>query len=157
MGTTNNLLIFLLNNKKFALNLSDIERVIPSVAITPLPSAPQIVLGVIKIQEQIIPIVNIRLRFQLSGREISLTDHIIIAKTHRRTVGLLVDSVYGVTEFDENRIVPAEKILPALQYIKGIIQLDDGLVIINDLDQFLSFDEEKELDIALNKSEIDDG
>jgi purine-binding chemotaxis protein CheW len=157
MIPSSNLLVFLLAEGRFALNLSIVERVIPSVAITPLPNAPQVVLGVIKIQEQIIPIVNIRQRFHFAEREINLTDHIVIAKTKRRTVGLLVDSVYGVTEFDENRIVPAEKILPALQYIKGIIQLDDGLVIINDLDQFLSFDEEKKLDKALTRSGINDG
>ena len=157
MEATNNLLIFLLSNKKFALNLSDVVRVIPSVEITHLPNAPQVVLGIIQLQKQIIPIVNIRLRFQLPPREISLSDHIIIAKTSRRTVGLLVDSVYEVTGFDKHRVVPAEKILPALRYIHGIIQLDDGLVIINDLDQFLSLDEEKELDIALNRSEIDNG
>lgn len=156
MITSNYLLVFTLGNSRFALNITDVERVIPSLLIAKLPDVPQIVLGIIKLQDKVIPIVNIRQRFHLIDRDIGLTDHIIIAKTKKRTVGLLVDSVDEVTGFDESRVVPVEKILPALRYIKGILQLDDGLLIINDLDQFLSLDEEKVLDNAINKSGLSD-
>lgn len=151
MGTDDHLVVFSLDDCKYALNLSAVARVIPSVAVTPLPEAPPIILGVIKIREKIIPVVNIRRRFHLPGRELGLDDQIIIAKTKKRAVGLVVDSVAGVEKHDHLRTVTKEKILSSLKYVEGIIQMEEGLVLIHDLDQFLSLEEEEALDAAMEK------
>ena len=151
MGKNDHLVVFSLDNCKYALNLPSVARVIPSVAVTPLPEAPPIILGVIKIREKIIPVVNIRKRFHLPERELGLNDQIIIAKTNKRAVGLVVDSVAGVEEHDHLRTITKEKILPSLKYVEGIIQMEDGLVLIHDLDQFLSLEEEHALEEAMEK------
>ena len=49
------------------------------------------------------------------------------------------------------KMIPMEKILPGTEYIEGMIKFEDDLIIIHDLDRFLSFEEDKELDAALKK------
>ena len=107
----------------------------------------------INLQGMIIPVVNIRKRFRLPEREIKLSDHLVIAETSRRTVALLVDEVSGVIETNAKKLVGSEDILPSLDYIEGVVKLDDGMVLIHDLDTFLSLDEERALNDALTQAE----
>lgn len=142
-------IMFSLDERQYALRLSSVERIVRMVAITPLPKAPEIVLGVINVRGLVVPVFNIRLRFQLSQREIALDDQLIIANTGRRTVALAVDSVQGVSEFAQQDLAAAEQMLPGLEYIEGVLKQEDGLVIIHDIAKFLSLEEEKRLDFAL--------
>ncbi len=139
-----------LDGQRYALRLAQVDRVIRAVEITPLPQAPEIVAGVINVQGQVIPVVNIRKRFRLPEREIILSDQIVIAHTSRRPVALIVDGTDGVIEFPEHRVVHAGKILPDMEYVEGIAKLEDGMILIHDLDKFLSLEEEKTLDRALS-------
>lgn len=139
-----------LDGQRYALRLAQVDRVIRAVEITPLPQAPEIVAGVINVQGQVIPVVNIRKRFRLPEREIILSDQIVIAHTSRRPVALIVDGTDGVIEFPEHWVVHAGKILPDMEYVEGIAKLEDGMILIHDLDKFLSLEEEKTLDRALS-------
>lgn len=143
------LVVFTLDQQRYALYLSTVDRVVLTVEVTPLPKAPAIVLGVINIQGEIIPVINIRKRFHLTDQELKVSDHIVIAHTSRRAVALIVDAVSGILELSEERIVAAERILPRTEYVEGVVKLEDGLVLIHDLDKFLSLGEERELDGAM--------
>jgi len=143
------LLVFCLESRLYGLRLEQVNRVIHAVDATPLPQAPQIVLGAIDYHGQILPVFNVRLRFGLGSREIGLDDQFIIARTVRRTVVLAVDSVKGVFEGNEDQIVRAQQLLPRLDQIDGMVQLEDGLTLIHDIDRFLSLDEERALDQAM--------
>ncbi len=83
--------IFTLDEQRYALRLSSVERALSAVDITPLPKAPQIVLGIINIQGEIVPVVNMRARFGLPERGMGLSDQIILARTTRRKVALVAD------------------------------------------------------------------
>ena len=144
------LVVFALEDQRYALHLSAVERIVRAVEMTPLPKAPEIVIGVINVQGRIIPVFNIRRRFHLPEREIELSDQLIIANTARRTVALVVDTVDGVIERLSEEITPADQVLPRIEYVEGIVKLENGLVLIHDLDKFLSIDEETKLDEALN-------
>jgi purine-binding chemotaxis protein CheW len=75
-------------------------------------------------------------------------------------VVLLVDSVNDVIEIQAERIIAAEKILPELEYLEGVMKTEDGTVLIHDLERFLSLPEEKALDEAmgaLNRDERKEG
>jgi purine-binding chemotaxis protein CheW len=60
-----------------------------------------------------------------------------------------VDRVVGIREFPEGEVVGAESVLPFAQRLRGIARLEDGLVLIYDLDSFIALDEERMLDAAL--------
>lgn len=120
------------------------------VETTPLPKAPEIVLGVVNFQGRIVPVVNLRTRFKLPQRAVSLSDQLIVARTPRRTVALVADSVDGVVECSERQVSEVEAVVPGTEYVAGVVKLSDGLVLIHDLALFLSLDEERRLDAAMS-------
>jgi len=148
------IVVFSLDEPRYALDLSTVERVVRAVEITPLPKAPEIVLGVINMQGQVIPVVDVRKRFRLPEREINIDDRFIISRTSRRLVALVADDVIGVQKLENREIVSAEQALPFAEYIKGVAKMEEDLVLIYDLDQFLSLDEEQKLDEELLEGTI---
>ena len=149
MENTNNFVVFRLDNQNYALYLNVVEKVVRAVEITPLPKAPEIVLGVINMQGKIIPVVDVRRRFRLPEREVEPDDRFIIAHTGRRKVVLVTDSVTGLREMTDQEIVSVAKIVPFDEYIKGVAKIDGDLVLIHNLEEFLSLDEEQKLDKAI--------
>ena len=153
MPTSCCLLAFFLDDQQFGLHLPAVQRVVRAVEITPLPKGPEIVLGVMNVQGRIIPVVNVRKRFRLPEEEMNLNDQLIIADTSKRTVALLVNEVGGVLEYPAQEVTTADKIVPGLEYVEGVVKLEDGMILIHNLDTFLSLEEEKVLEEALR---IDD-
>lgn len=142
-------LLFSLNNQTFALPLECVEFAIQLIEITPLPSAPAVVSGVMNVRGRIIPVFNLRKRFELPDRDFRLTDQLIIARTKYRTVALHVDCTVEVVSCPEESLVDTDRILPHLPYIKGVVKRQDGIILIHDLDAFLSLEETAVLDRAL--------
>lgn len=144
------IVLFSLDEPRYALYLDTVIRIIQAVEITPLPKAPEIVSGVINVQGEIIPVINIRKLFRLPEHEIDLDNQFIIAKTSKRTLALLVDSVQGVSELENCEVTDAHDVFPFADFLSGITVFENNIVLINDLEKFLSLDDEKKLDEALN-------
>ena len=151
MHREDRLVVFSLDGQRYALALAAVEKVVRAVEVTRLPKAPEIVLGIVNMQGRVIPLFNVRRRFRLPEREVALTDQIVIAHTARRPVALLMDGVSGMLENPEQETVPARDILPDTDYIDGVVKLKDGLVLIHNLDRFLSLEEATALDQALEE------
>lgn len=145
------IVVFALDGARCALSLSVVERAVRAVAVTSLPKAPEIVLGVINVRGNIIPVVDVRKRFRYQAREMNVDDRFIIAHTNRRTVALVVDAVLGVRELAAGQLASARRELPFASHLEGVARMEDGLVMIYDLDRFLSLDEESALDAALSE------
>ena len=144
------LVVFTLDEQRYAVPLSAVERIVRLVEITPVPHTPEIVLGVINVQGRILPVVNIRGRLRLPARELHLSDHLLIARTSKRTVALVVDAVSEVVTLSDPEMVTREKILAHLGYVAGVVKRPDGLILIHDLDEFLSLEEEQALHDAMD-------
>lgn len=142
--------IFTLDTRTFGLRLSQVERVIYVTDITPLPKAPEIILGVINLAGEIIPVVDVRKRFHIPSREILLSDRFIVVYTSKRKAAMLVDSVTGVIESPPAKVIGSQEILPSMEYVSGVIKLNDDLALIHDLEAFLSLEEEQALDSAIS-------
>jgi len=144
------ILIFTLNNHRYSVLLSAAERVLRMVEITPLPNAPDMVLGIINMHGTIIPVFNIRNRFGLPEHEFGIHDQLIIAHTNRRKVALAVESVEGIMELTEKPVSGTE-VLPSTPYINTIVKLSEGITLVIDLDGFLSLHEENALLDAISQ------
>lgn len=142
-------LIFSLNELRMALPMPAVERILRAVYITPLPNAPEIVLGVINVQGRIIPVIDMHRRLGLPDREIALSDQMIIAHMDRRPVALVANSVMGFAEYPESKLTDVSNVLPEMEQVTGVVKLDDGLGYIHDLDRFLSLEEAASLDVVL--------
>lgn len=114
-----------------------------------LPQAPKIVLGVINLHGRIIPVLDIRQRFHLPERPLKLSDQFIIAATSRHVVALFVDMVINVVECAAEQLIPAGEVLNGAAYVSAIAKESEGLILIHDLDTFLSLEESSQLDSAM--------
>lgn len=145
------LLVFILDGKRYAIHLQAVERVVPAVETTPLPEGPDSVAGVINVQGKVIPVLNIRRKFRLDQRAIDVDDNIVIVKGSKWTVAFAVDSVEGVIERRQEEITPAESILPDMECTEGVIKIHNDIVFLHDIDKALSFEEKGKLEAATEK------
>jgi purine-binding chemotaxis protein CheW len=148
------ILVFALGDRRYALYLSEVERVVQAVETTPLPKAPEFILGMINMQGQVIPVVDIRPCFGMPRREVESGDQFILARTSRRLVALVADSVTGIHELAGTELVTAKQILPGAAYLHGLVKVDGDLILLCDLEQFLSFKKEKKLEAALKETAV---
>lgn len=142
--------VFSLDHGRYALPLSNTVRIVRAAEVTPLPTAPANVLGALNVSGEVLPVFNVRRRFGLPERPIGPADHLLIARTGHRTVVLAIDAPLGVIEHPDTAMVDAERITSDLAHIRGVLPLEDGLVLIHDLGQFLSAAEARQLDDALH-------
>ena len=148
--SSTSLVVFWIDDKEIAVSASAVERVLRAVEISPMPGAPRGVRGVINWQGKIVPVFDLRERFGQPVREVRASDHLLIAHTHWRTVALLVDAVVGVVPRSGAHITPAADILPDLECISGVMNLDGGIVLVHDVERFLSIEDHAALQLALN-------
>ena len=139
------LVVFIAEGQRYALPLLTVQRVLPMVAVSPLPKGPAIALGVINLHGQVVPVLDIRRRFGLPPRDYGLTGHLLVARTSRRTLALAVDEALGVSEVAGEAVTQPDAVLPGIGHVAGIVTLSDGLLFIHDLEGFLSLDEEQRL------------
>jgi purine-binding chemotaxis protein CheW len=142
--------VFQVESRRFGLPLEAVERVVRAVEITALPRAPAVVLGVINVQGHIVPVVDVRARLHLPLRSgIGLADQLLIARTQTRVLALIVDGTTTVAEYSAADFTGAAAIVPGLEYLSGVVVLPDGILLVQDLDRFLSLQETQALDEAL--------
>lgn len=145
------LVVFRLDEQRYALPLAVVERIVRAAEVTPLPKAPPAVIGVIDIEGRVLPVLDLRQRFRLPEREIIPADQFLIAQTAQRTVALLIDEAQGVFERQLSEIIAVDRIAPGLEHVQGVIKLADGLVLIQDLESFLSLEEARVLEEAMSQ------
>ena len=155
MNSSKQILVFTIEEQRYALLISSVERIVRAVEITPLPKAPEIILGLINVRGRVIPVVNTRRRFGRPDREIELSDRFILANTSERTVSLVVDEVDDVIDSSEREVIQADKITPGLENIEGVIKLEDDIILIYNLEKFLSLEEEAMLGRAMEAANGD--
>lgn len=146
------LFVWLLDGQRYGLPYAMVERVVRAVEVTPLPDAPALVLGMINVQGRLVPMIDVRARFALPAREVALADQIVLAQSARRQVAFFVDFVDGLVEYAEDAVVDAAHIAPGKGGVAGVLKFAGGLILIHDLDRFLSLDDELSLDHALSNA-----
>lgn len=143
---------FRLDDQRFALPVGVAERFVRAVEVTPLPGAPPIALGAIDVGGTVVPVLSLRLRFGHPDRPVRITDLFLIARTPTRPVALVVDEALGVMTVPPEAVSAAIAVVPGLEHVRGVVRLDDGLMLIHDLETCLSLDEERAVAHALRQA-----
>ncbi len=140
------ILIFSLNNESFSTDINQVERIIGYEGPTPLPETPNFVQGVIKHEDKIVPIINMNKKFGFVEKN-DENKKIIIIKRDENKFGIIVDNVYEVKDVQESLLEEAPEITIGIgrKYIKGLIKLDERIVILLDLDKILKKEEEESI------------
>jgi purine-binding chemotaxis protein CheW len=153
MKKNKSFVVFTLDDQKFALHLEAVEKIAQATEIIPLPKAPEMVMGVINVQGRVIPVVDIRKRFQMTEQGIDIDDHFIICRSRQMSIAILVDSVLDIIESTSSNIVEQHNILQDVDCINGVIKANDGMILIHDLDKFLSSQESDVLSKMVKENE----
>lgn len=142
--------VFSLDSLKIGLLLKDVHRAIRAVAVSPLPGAPSIVLGIINLGGKVIPIVNFRERFDLKDKPVTLSNKIIIVHSPNLQFGLVADDIIGLLNVKNEDYSNSGEIVPgACGIVEGVAIKDDEMILIHNTSQFLSAEEEIQLSKAL--------
>jgi purine-binding chemotaxis protein CheW len=138
---------FVIDREEFGVEILRVQEIIRLVEITRVPHAPPFVEGVINLRGKIVPVIDLRKRFHLSTREADKDTRIIVVELSDRVVGFMVDSVREVIRVDRHLIEPPPDLAIGIDahFITGVAKLDDRLLIILDLDEVLTSDEEHAL------------
>jgi len=140
-------LTFNIDNEIFGIEIRYVIEVLVVQHITPIPDVVNYIKGIINVRGQIIPVIDVRLKF--SKKEVAYNDRtcIIIVNMNDISVGLIVDSVDEVILISDEDIVPPPdyKISGNNKYIKGIANSDGKIKLLLDCGKLLSDEEFEEL------------
>lgn len=145
------LFVFYLGEHRVGLVLDQVVRVFQAVEPMELPNAPDVVLGLVNVRGKLVPVVDVRARFGLPTKEISTSDHMILAAGRERELIFVVDSSVGVVATNVGETFSDEKMDTKVPWLQAVLRTIDGVVFIHDFDKFLSFEEEGVLAVALRE------
>ena len=144
---TTQYLTFKLAEEVFALDISKVREVLDFTDITKVPRTPEFMRGVINLRGNVVPVVDMRLKFGMTKTEKTVNTCIIIVEISldgdKTVLGALADAVQEVLDLEPDKIEPAPKIGTRLrtEFIKGMGKRDDQFIIILDIDKVFSVDE----------------
>lgn len=144
------LFVFRLGEHRFGLPLERVERVFQAVEMIDLPQAPDVVLGLVNVRGKLVPVVDIRARFGLPKKPLSLTDHMVLATTSQRELLFLVDSSVGVIPCPA--VMQPSELDVRSPWVEAVLRTKDGVIFIHDFERFLSLEEQGALGKALEMS-----
>lgn len=134
------LVTFRLGDDHFAADVHAVERVLRYAAPTSVPDMPEYIEGVMDYLGRVVPLVNLRRRFELPVLPPGPETRTLILNVSGEWIGVVVDSVTEVAPFDPAKVAPPPKLFRGLaaEYLKGIVRHGDRLVIYLDVEQLLS-------------------
>lgn len=148
MATVHSVLPFDLHGQRFALPARQVIRVLPALLPLPLPAAPPAVAGLCNVHGRLLPVLDIRAQLGWPASAPQRWDHWIWARTTRREVILPVNRCYPVEDIEADFYPVAELHIPG-NMLQGVLRSEDGLLLLKDLETFLSPAEEAALAEAM--------
>ncbi|NLD39383.1 MAG: chemotaxis protein CheW [Desulfatiglans sp.] len=144
---TNKYLSFKLDNEIYAFDISQVREVLDYTEITKVPKMPVFVKGIINLRGGVVPVVDLRKKFDLPTSENTVNTCIIIMDisidNEKTLIGALADSVQEVMTIEPDFIEPPPKIGTRLdtEFIRGMGKKNDKFIIIIDIDKVFSVGE----------------
>lgn len=132
-----NILIWVIENQQYAVDLAKIDSVLLACEVTYLPNAPDDILGAINVHGQIVPVINMRQLLGLPKKEIEIQDHFILVHVHEKQMALLVDNVKGVRPCIQKELIPAHEVLPNLEAVEHVLKENGQIVLLYNLDKLI--------------------
>ena len=136
-------LTFTLGNEAYGLEIIYVTEIIGIQKITEVPELPEYVIGIMSLRGQIIPVMDVRLRFEKPFKEYDERTCVIVVDISDITVGLIVDGVAEVVTIQEEDIMPHPDLSEGdnRQFVKGIGKIGKDVKLLLDIHKLLDDDE----------------
>lgn len=134
-------LIFTLGEEEFGIGIKDVVEILKAQKIHNLPELPDFISGIMTLRGNIIPLIDMRRRFGIKPSP--KKERIVVIKTGREKVGIIVDEVKEITGLGEEEIDSPPSIFKGLktEYLEGIGKKKDRVVILLAIENIISAEE----------------
>lgn len=141
--------------EEYGVSVLEVEEIIRLPYITKLPKTPDFIKGVINLRGSVIPVVDMRERFDLEKKEYSFLTRAIIVNVQDKSIGMIVDRVNKVYRLANDNIDLSSDLSSQIssEFIKGIGKLDERIIIFIDIDKLFSDREIQHLETANRSTE----
>ena len=145
----NKLIVFVINDKEYAMSVEQVGGIERVLSITRVPSAPKAVKGVINLRGVITPVIDLKEKLYHQPTEFTEQTRILVVHLESITIGLIVDGASDVVDVDTNQVKPPPETVGTdlIDYIQGVIKFPNRLLTLLNINRLL-YDVEK-----LNKLE----
>jgi purine-binding chemotaxis protein CheW len=125
-------LTFRLGHEDYGIEIRYVTEIVGMQKITEVPDMPNFVKGVVNLRGQVIPVIDMRLRFHMMQQDYDERTCIVVVNIGGAQVGLVVDTVNEVRNIDEAQVSPPPKAAGAdsAQYIQGMGKVGETVVIL---------------------------
>jgi purine-binding chemotaxis protein CheW len=133
-------LTFRLGHEEYGIDILKVQEIRGYDAVTAIANAPAFVKGVINLRGIIVPILDMRIKFNVGEATYDQFTVVIILNVARRVVGIVVDSVSDVLTLQAGQIKPAPEFATTLntEYIVGLGTVDDRMLILCDIESLMT-------------------
>jgi len=155
ISAENQFLTFKVADEEYGVDVLKVQEIIRYRKPTKMPNAPDIVKGVINFRGEVIPMVDLRKKFNLELKEYDHFTVVIILEVKSKIVGIIVDKVSDMLSFNDEDIQTNLQFGSHvdMKFIKGMARIEDRLIILLYLDKLLSFEEYKAISSVNNEVE----
>ena len=142
-AVTSQIVTFRLGDELFAADIFSVERVLRYTPPTPVPNVPRWIEGVIDYQGRVVPVINLRKRFELPEAPVPSDARILVLTVEDEWVAATVDGVLDVSVLDGARLSPPPALFRGLtaSYLRGVVRRGERLVVYLDVPRLFSTDE----------------
>ncbi len=137
-----------IGNEEFGINIMNVQEIIRLTEITVIPGAPFYVKGVVNLRGNVLPVLDLRARFEMEERELTSSERIVVTTFRGKATGLIVDAVMEVLQISTSEIEPSPEIISGVRskFIDGIAKKDNGkrFIIILSIGEILGISEPEE-------------
>ena len=142
--------IFNVGDYSFGVDILEIVEIIKPNKIVKVPSMPQYVEGIIDVRGTSVPVYNLAKRLEIKSK--AETQKIIIVELSKFQLGFLVDDVSEILKIEDDKIEKANESIKGIKrkFIDSIARVGDDMIIILDLKNVLTMDEEEEIGKYIN-------
>jgi purine-binding chemotaxis protein CheW len=139
-GAGNEYLAFTLGSEEYGIDILKVQEIRGYEAVTRIANAPEFIKGVINLRGIIIPVVDMRIKFNLGTPTYDQFTVVIILNIAGRVMGMVVDSVSDVTTLTPDQVKPAPDMGSAFStdYLIGLGTVDERMLILVDIDRLMS-------------------
>lgn len=140
---TREFLVFSLGDEEYAIDILKAQEIRGYENVTRIASAPSFIKGVTNLRGVIVPIVDLRIKFNLDRVEYDGQTVVIVVNVAGRVVGVVVDGVSDVLSLTPEQIKPAPEFGLSLSsdYLSGLASLEDRMLVLVDIDRMLTSEE----------------
>lgn len=136
-------LVFQLGPEEYGIDILKVQEIRGYERVTPIPNLPTYIKGVINLRGVIVPIVDMRMRFNLAKAEYDAQTVVIVLNVGGRVIGLVVDRVSDVMELNSAQISPPPQLSGALKagYLAGVSTIEGRMLLLINIAQLLTSNE----------------